>query len=281
MADEDRLPHGSSEPEAEPEDEDTLVTESAPLLSGQQDDGVAHANAQDQSQTTRRSWFPWLRKEKARINVEGSRGRWRWSSIVAIIVLVVMVVLLMVLGFIVPPAVKAYTEQSAVIEPTDLTIEAITATGLKARVQGNLRLEAARVKDDHTRRIGRFMAFIFRKVDAEETPVQVFLPDYDNALVGSAVVPPQFGVSIVNGHNNFMDFVADVTPGKTDYLRMIANDWMKGKLTQLKVTGKATLTLKTGPFSLGSHDLVDSAVLEGQALYKSFAAALFGKKKII
>jgi hypothetical protein len=187
---------------------------------------------------------------------------------------------LIVLGFVAPPAVKSYVENAAVLEPTGLKIESITPDGIRARIQANFRLDGSRVSDANARRLGKATTGIMRKLATEETQLHVYLPNYDNVLLGSAVVPP-LTIDIVEGHNNPLDFVTDLNPGDAEHVRKVANDWLDGNLDYLKVTGKAAIQLKSGIFPLGTHDVVESMVFEGQALYRSFAAVYFGEKTIL
>ncbi|CRK39892.1 hypothetical protein BN1723_018740, partial [Verticillium longisporum] len=83
-----------------------------------------------------------------------------------------------------------YAKEAAVLEPTNLSLESITSDGVKARIQANFRLDGSRVKDDSSRRLGRFATWVVRKLGTEETKVNVYLPEYEGTLLGSAVVPP-------------------------------------------------------------------------------------------
>ncbi|KJZ80411.1 hypothetical protein HIM_00261 [Hirsutella minnesotensis 3608] len=193
------------------------------------------------------------------------KSRWRWPSIIAILVLAALVVVIIVLGFLTPPAVKQYVENAAVLEPTSLFLESLTADGVRARIQANVRLDASRVSDDNARRIGRFVTGIMRKLEAESTKVDVRLPHYQNALFGTAVVPPLI-LDLVDGHNNELDFVADIVPGDAEILRKMVNEWLDGKLETVKLTGAAALRLKSGIFPLGSHNMVESMVFEAKQI---------------
>lgn len=196
------------------------------------------------------------------------------------VVLAVVIVIVMVGGFMVPPAVKTYVENAAVLEPTSLSIESITPDGVRARVEANIRLDGARVEDVNARRIGKFVTGIMRKLETEATKVSVHLPRYDNALLGKADLPP-LTIDIREGHTNKLDFITDLSPGEAEHIRNIANDWLSGKLDHLKLTGSADIHLKSGIFPLGTHNVVESMVFEGQSLYRSFAALYFGEKTIL
>lgn len=250
-------------------------SETAPLLADDQE----HNNDADEheEQPQRSSWTLWPRSKRSRC--EPSRG-WRWPSIVAGIILVLLVVAVLLGGFLMPDAIKQYAENAAVLEPTSLSVESITSDGVQARIQANFRLDGVRVENVNARRIGKFATSMIRKLGTEETRVNVYLPHYNNSLLGSAIVPP-LTIDIVDGHSTQMDFVTDLTPGDGETIRTIANNWLDGRLDQLKVTGSTSISLKSGIIPLGSHDVVESMVFEGQSLYRSFSALYFGEKLIL
>jgi hypothetical protein len=183
-------------------------------------------------------------------------------------------------AFIVPPAVEEYAKQAAVLEPTNLSLESITADGIRARIQANFRLDGSRVQQDTTRRIGRLATWAVRKLGTAETLVGVYLPEYDNVLLGTAKLPP-LTVDLVDGHTTAIDIIADLTPGDADGIRTIANEWLEGKLDRVKLLGKADLQLNSGVIPLGTHPVLESLVFEGQSLYRSFASLYFGEKVFV
>lgn len=246
------------------ESERAPVTESSPLLSD-----ANHGQESEDGESDSINKSP-----------KKSGSRLRWPSIIAIAVLAALTVVVMVLGFLVPPAIKTYAETAAVIEPTGLSLESLTPDSVRVRIQANFKLDGARVQDGTARRLGRLATSIVRTLDTEETNVSVRLPNYDNSLLGSAVVPP-LTINLVDAQPTVLDFVADLSPGDAESLRQIVNDWLDGKLEQVKVTGSAALRIRTGILPLGTHDVVESMVFEGQSLYRTFAALYFGEKTII
>lgn len=204
----------------------------------------------------------------------------RWPSIIAMLCLAAFIIAVILFGFLVPPAVKEYAENAAIIEPTGLSVESITPEGIRARIRANFRLDGSRVQDENARRIGRIATSIMRKIETLETTLDVFAPHYGNARLGSAVLPP-ISLDLVDGHTTVIDFVADLNPGDAESVRAIVNDWLQGKLDHIKVTGSTALSLKSGFLPLGTHDVVESMVFEGQSLYRSFAAVYFGEKAIL
>ncbi|KAF4986721.1 hypothetical protein FDECE_15807 [Fusarium decemcellulare] len=249
-----------TEPLISPSREDA-ATETSPLL-GNHDDQHNEAEEHDEPSTPpeSRGWSFWPRSKKT-----GAKSQWRWPSIIAMIILGIVVILIIILGFLVPPAVKEYAERAAVLEPTTLSIEKITTDGIRARIRANVYLDGSRVDNPNSRRIGKAVTGLMRKLETKETTVRVYLPDYADALAGTAVIPPLV-VDVVDGHNNELDFVAEVNPGEAEDIRKIANDWLEGKLKQLKVVGKTKVHLKSGVFPLGAHDVVESMVFEANKI---------------
>lgn len=273
-----------SSPLLAPREDDEPVNETSPLLANHDTDSAdddAETEDADNATPQSKSWFawPWSKKRADKARDEPKR-KIRWPSIIAIILLAITVIVVMILGFLVPPALKQYAENAAVLEPTGLSIESITNEGVRARIQANFRVDGSRVKDVNSRRIGNFIASIMRKIESDHTTVAVHMPGYENALIGSADVPP-LTVNIMNGHSTDLDFVTDLQPGDAETLTRLANDWLVGKLSEVKLTGSTAIRLKSGVFPLGTHDLVESLVVEGQSLYRSFAAVYFGEKTIL
>ncbi|KAG5777285.1 hypothetical protein H9Q73_009032 [Fusarium xylarioides] len=257
------MPAEENEPLTSPTREEEEPTETSPLLN-RSDDGH-HSDDSEREQNgrvsnepqSRAAWSLWSICNKK----TSTKAPWRWPSIIAMALLGIIVILIIILGFLVPPAVKEYAEKAAVLEPTNLSIENITSDGIRARIRANVYLDGSRVDNQNSRRIGKAVTGIMRKLETKETTVNVYLPDYADALAGTAVIPPLV-VDVVNGHTNELDFVADVNPGDAEHIRKIANDWLEGNLKQLKVVGKTKVHLKSGIIPLGAHDVAESMVFE-------------------
>ena len=214
---------------------------------------------------------------RRRDSVTSTKGGRRWPTVAAVTVLGLAVVGIILAGFFAPAAVEEYAKESLVIEPTNLSIHNFTSTGVIARVQANFKMDASRVKNDAVRNIGRFGTWIARKVESKESKVEVYLPEYGNVLIGTALVP-RVVVDIRNGHTTAIDFLTALEPGDVDGIRRVANDWLEGRLGQIRVLGKADVGLKSGLFPLGSQTISESLVFEGQSLYRSFASLYLGEK---
>ncbi|VTO93188.1 unnamed protein product [Fusarium graminearum] len=259
------MPADETERLMSPTREEGEPTESSPLLNRTDDDQNADVTENDgdsepSSQPQFPGWSFWPRRNKS-----STKSSWRWPSIIAMIILGIIVILIIILGFLVPPAVKEYAEKAAVVEPTNLSIENITSDGIRARIRAKVYLDGSRVDNKNSRRIGKAVTGIMRKLETKETTVNVYLPDYADALAGTAVIPPLV-VDIVNGHTNELDFVAEVNPGDAEHIRKIANDWLDGNLNKLKVVGKTKVHLQSGVFPLGSHDVAESMVFEANEI---------------
>lgn len=204
----------------------------------------------------------------------------RWPTIVAVTILFLAGIAILICAFFAPAVVEKYAKESLVIEPTNLSIDSFTANGVRARVQANFKMDASRVKSSAVRNIGRLGTWIAKEVESKESNVEVYLPEYDNLLIGTAAVP-KVVVNIRNGVVTPIDFLTDLQSGSVDGLRQVANDWLEGRLGQLRVLGKADVVLKSGLLSLGSQSISESMVFEGQSLYRSFASLYFGERSIV
>jgi len=182
-------------------------------------------------------------------------------------------------AFFAPAVVEEYAKEALVIEPTNLSIDSFTASGVRARVQANFRMDASRVGNKNVKNIGRFGTWIARQVESKSSTVEVYLPEYGNILLGTAAVPPVV-VDIRNGHTTAIDFLTDLEPGNIEGIRQVANDWLEGRLGEIRVLGKANVGLKSGLFPLGTQSISESLVFEGQSLYRSFASLYLGEKTL-
>ncbi|KAL8409385.1 hypothetical protein RB594_007716 [Gaeumannomyces avenae] len=191
--------------------------------------------------------------------------RRRWPSIIAIGTLALLAIAIMMLAFFVPTAVEQYAKEAAVLEPTHLSIESITSDGVRARIQANFRLDGSRVKDAGVRRVGRLATWAVRQLGTEATKVDVYLPEFDGFLLGSAGLPPLV-LNLVDGHTTSVDILADLTPGDAEGIRTIANKWLRGKLDTIRFRGVADVTVKSGLIPLGTHSVSESLVIEAKEL---------------
>ncbi|ETS78838.1 hypothetical protein PFICI_08691 [Pestalotiopsis fici W106-1] len=189
----------------------------------------------------------------------------RWPSAIAMGILGLIVVAIIALAFIVPDAVQEYAQQAAVLEPTNLSLDSITTDGVKARIQAKFRLDGSRVQNDHVRRIGMATTWIANSIGTEETKVAVSLPEYNDALLGTAVVPP-LTINLREGYTTDLDFVTEISPGDVEGIRSIANEWLEGRLDRLRLKGATDLTLKSGIIPLGTHNIVESMVFEANKI---------------
>ena len=166
------------------------------------------------------------------------------------------------LGFAAPAIVEEYAKQAAVFEPTDLSIDSFTASGVKARIKGDFMLDATRVQKKSVRDLGRFGTWLARAVESKSAKVRVYLPEYGGALLGTASVPPVV-VDIRDRRTTYIDILVDLEPGDVDGVRRVANDWIDGRLGQLRIKGETEVDLKSGIFGLGTQSLSETLLFKG------------------
>ena len=191
------------------------------------------------------------------------KAKRRWPTIVALSLLSAVVFVILGLGFAAPAVVQEYAKEAVVFEPTDLSIDSFTTSGVKARIRGNFQLDGTKVQRKSVRDLGRAGTWIARAVESRPSYVKVTLPEYDDILLGTALVP-SLVVDIRDGHTTYVDFTTDLEPGDVGGIRRIANDWIDGRLGQLRVQGKADVALKSGIFSLGTQTFSETLEFKGK-----------------
>ncbi|KAI4099254.1 MAG: hypothetical protein LQ339_006046 [Xanthoria mediterranea] len=236
--------------------------ESTPLLS-REDNGQNYGNAPRQD-TARSTAASSLRSLQGGGSKEGKGSR-RWPTIIALTILTITLLAILGLGFAAPAVAERYAKEAMVFEPTDLSIESFTSSGVRARIQGDFRMDASRVDRKAIRDLGRAGTRIARAVESKSTEVDVFLPEYGDILLGSALVPP-IVVNIRNGHTTHVDFITDLAAGDIGGIRRVANDWLDGRLDQIRVLGNADVSIKSGIFSLGTQTLSESIVFRASQI---------------
>lgn len=169
----------------------------------------------------------------------------------------------MLLGFFAPAAVEEYATQAVDFKATKFSLDSLTQTGVRVQVEGDFKMDASRVKKKSVRDFGKFGTWIAKEVESGPTDVDVYLPEHGNVLLGTARVPG-IKVNIRNGHITHISFFTDLEPGSFDGIRNLANDWLDGRLGQIRVKGKATVPLKSGIFRLGNQAIEESLVFEGK-----------------
>ena len=188
----------------------------------------------------------------------------RWPTIIALSILGPVIIVILCLGFAAPAVMEEYAKEAMVFEPTNLSIDSFTATGVRARIQGDFTLDGSRVHKKPVRDLGRAGTWIARKAESGKSKVQVYLPEYDDIILGTADVPP-IVVDIRDGHTTHIDFLSDLSAGDLDGIRRMAMDWIEGRIGQISVRGVADVPLKSGIFGLGTQSLAQTIVFNGQS----------------
>jgi hypothetical protein len=191
------------------------------------------------------------------------KSKLRWPSIVALIVLSSLAVLVMLLGFFVPDAMQKYAVQATTVDIRSVVPE-FTETGARARVKVSFSLQSHKVRSQNVRNLGVLGTWIAREVESGESRIDVHLPEYGDAILGTAVVPP-LKVSIVDGRKTDLDFYTDLIPPKNiDPLRRLFDDWVKGSLDNIKVAGNVEVALRSGLIRLPTQNIFQSINIHGK-----------------
>ena len=199
----------------------------------------------------------WLRHIQGRSESKGKTRR--WPTAVALTFLTAVVLAILGLGFAAPAVIDEYSKEAMVFEPTGLSIDSFTSEGVRARIQGDFTLDGSKVRRKPVRDLGRAATWIAAAVQSKESTVEVYLPEYGNLLLGSAVVPP-VTVSIRDGITTHVDFLSDLRAGDLAGIRGMAEDWIAGRIGTLSVHGVADVSLKSGIFGLGTQKVSQTIV---------------------
>ena len=149
--------------------------------------------------------------------------------------------------------------QAADFRPTKLALDGLVAQGANVYVEGDFKMDASKVKKTSVRNLGRFGTWIAHEAETGPFEASVYLPEYGNVLIGTASIPA-LKVNIRNGHTTLISFVTSVKPGSPDGIREIANDYIEGRLGQIRVKGKAEVPLKSGLINIGKQLVEQSMV---------------------
>lgn len=234
--------------------------ESTPLLSSDTEHrNYGDAPAQDESPSAAASS---LRSLQTGRTSTGKSSR-RWPTIIALAILGAVVIVILCLGFAAPEIVEEYAREAMVFEPTDLSIDSFTSTGVRARIRGDFTLDGSKVQKKPVRDLGRAGTWIAKAVESKRSKVKVFLPEYGNILLGTADIP-SIVVDIRDGHTTKVDFLSDLTAGDLDGIRRMANDWLEGRIGDLSIRGVADVPLKSGIFGLGTQHVAETIVFKGE-----------------
>ena len=187
----------------------------------------------------------------------------RWPSIVALTILGIAIIVILCLGFAAPAAVEEYAKEAMVFEPTNLSIDSFTKTGVRARIQGDFRLDSTKVGKKSVRDFGRAGTWIAKAVESKRSKVKVYLPEYDELLIGTADVPP-IKVDVRDGHVTHINILSDLAAGDLEGIRHMAMDWIEGRIGRLSVRGVADIPLKSGIFNLGTQSLMHTIEFTGE-----------------
>ncbi|KAJ9610018.1 hypothetical protein H2200_006348 [Cladophialophora chaetospira] len=185
----------------------------------------------------------------------------KWPTIIALTVLCIAVVVIC-FGLTLPSVIEEYAKESVVFEPTRLSIDSFTSFGIRARVQGNFYMDASKVRNGGIRNLGRFGTWIAREIKSGESEVKIYLPQYDDVLLGTVMIPP-VKLNIRNHHYNHLDIFADLEPGDVDGVRRLAKDFMDHKLDEVIVNAVATVPVQSGLIKLGKQTVSQTLQFKG------------------
>lgn len=249
-----------------------LSSESTPLLRHEDANGISYGTRSRTLSSASAASHPAYAEEES----SKHRRSGRWPIIIAITLLIIAVILTLVFGFVAPAAIKQYAQEAAVFKPQKISLDSATADGISVRIEGEFLLDASRVNRPFARGTGQVVTWIAKEVETSEMKVDVYLPEYNNVLLGSAYLPSVM-LNIRQGYSNQIDIVANLHSGDVAGVRQVADDWMSGRLSRLLVQGIANLDIRSGILKFENQNIAADVVLTGKPLF--FLPAL-GRKTL-
>jgi hypothetical protein len=222
--------------------ESPSASENTPLLSRQDEESQTTYNDQQNGAATPRS------QSISSLDSKTKKQK-RWPTIIALTALCIGTVIA-IIGFTVPSIAQEYAKQALVFEPQSVSIDSFTSLGVRTRIQGDFVLDPSRVKKKSLRDLGKAATWIAAAVRSGESEVEIYLPEYDNVLLGTAWMPP-IEVNIRPNHHNKLDVLANLEPGDVDGIRRVAKDFLDGRLKGISARAIAKVPLRSGLINIG------------------------------
>lgn len=225
--------------------EDHAASENTPLLADSRANGYGD---------------PALPQPEHKLN---SFWRRRWATIISLVVLSTLAILIMLLGFFVPDAMQTYAVQAATVD-LEKVVPEFTDSGARVRIRASFSMRSSNVESGSIRNLGVLGTWIAREVETSgESRIQVTLPEYGAAVLGTAVLPP-LKVKVVDGQTTHLDFTTElIPPSSVDPLRGLFDDWVKGNLDHIKVAGDVRVSLRSGILRLPSSHIFQTLLISG------------------
>src|SRR5579859_2431818 len=171
-------------PEDEHNDQDNEAQESTPLLNRRHD-----SDAEQNGPTTgrRRSWW----------------------TIISIAILLVITINIIVFAFVIPSAAQSYGNEATTYEIQDIEILNYTETGVVAETTVNVTIDASRVSSNSVRNLGLFGTNLFKHLYTQPCLVNILLPQYNGAKIGTAAIPA-LAIDIRDHHINLLNVISTI-----------------------------------------------------------------------
>jgi hypothetical protein len=186
-----------------------------------------------------------------------------WPTLAALAGLSFLVLTVLVGGFIGPAIVESYARQATILKASHVSLDSYSSTGVTVRVQGSVTIDASRVKKSIVRNIGRAITSIARKAQSYPATAKILLPEYGNAVLGSVQIPGVV-LDVRNGYINELDLYVEVMPDDPDGIRQVANDWIEGRLRQIRLRGDVNVGIRSGILNLGTQFISETVTIDGK-----------------
>ncbi|KAF1809935.1 hypothetical protein P152DRAFT_440977 [Eremomyces bilateralis CBS 781.70] len=236
---------------------DKNATERTPLLSRNEDVQVGNHEDDEDGEVAASGLAETHSLLSSSTRDETTHPGKRWPSAVALLLLCLVAAAILVFRFVVPVIIEEYASQAVVFEPTTLTFDSVTPDGVHANVEFMVQFDSSRVERFAIRNLGRIGTWIAREIQSGESRVNVFLPDFGDAVVGIAVLPP-VKADVRDKRVNKIKEVANLIPAAVEPIRSAAGAYFRGQLTTVNIRGIAHIPVRSGIIDLGNRTIIYS-----------------------
>ncbi|KAK6351715.1 hypothetical protein TWF718_004862 [Orbilia javanica] len=165
------------------------------------------------------------------------------------------------LGFMLPEAVQEYAKKATDVKLDSLSVDSFTKDGVRVRIQGQVVLDAERVKSALLRNLGVLVGSVARKIKVGSSRALLYLPDYPEGVLGVASYP-ELVVNLRNGQATDIDILCDLTPASLGGVKPAIDDYLSGKIHSLRIQIESDMPLASGILPLGTHKVIQELIIK-------------------
>jgi len=186
-----------------------------------------------------------------------------WWTTIAIAILLIITVNIIIFAFVIPSSAQSYVQEATTYSLRNIQVKEFTESGVIAKAQVNITIDASRVASSSTRNIGHFVTNLIKHVYTLPCVVAILLPQYNGTQV-ALVSLPALRLDVRNRHINLLDVVSNVTITDESLAVQLAGDVLAGRRQEIQAIGETDVNIKAGDIPLGRHHVRQEVTIQGR-----------------